>query len=642
MIRGNAPTVLVVGAGINGAALARELVLAGCDVIVTDDHDIAAGTTAWSTRLVHGGLRYLEYGEFGLVRESLAERGRLVRLAPHLVAPLRFYLPVQGRLGGLASAAARFVGLETLARRLRSARGRGSIATGIGLALYDLLAADRGWPWHRAVRPGAAGLPAVDRRRFPRAQTYVDAQLTYPERLTVELLVDAAAAAAERGRTLDVRTRCRVVAVNAGAAMLRGDDGAATERPIDAVANVTGAWVDRTLADGLHGLAADGAPLVGGTKGSHLVVDHAPLREALAGMGVYAEAPDGRPVFVLPFGPRAVLVGTTDLPWRGDPWRARAEPEEITYLLESVARLFPAVAPGPEAVVQHYCGVRPLPATGATSPAGITRRHLLVRHPAAPLPAWSVVGGKLTTCRSLAESAARTILAALSRPVAGTSRRRPLPGATEAAERAALVTVGIVPTRPDPGFGYIHPGAAVAPGVWAVGRFVEKPDRERAAQMVADGYLWNSGIFAWRAGDLLAELEALTPEVAPALRAAGGDLATFFAGVTSPVAIDVGVMERSRRVLVLRGAFGWDDVGTWGALHRVRAHDAAGNAMHGPAFALRARDNVVHAEESRVILYGVDDLVVVAQRGRVLVTTREQASQLKGLLDALPPDFAGP
>lgn len=214
--------------------------------------------------------------------------------------------------------------------------------------------------------------------------------------------------------------------------------------------------------------------------------------------------------------------------------------------------------------------------------------------------------------------------------------------AAVAAERAALVTVGIVPTRPDPGFGYIHPGAAVAPGVWAVGRFVEKPDRERAAQMVADGYLWNSGIFAWRAGDLLAELEALTPEVAPALRAADGDLAAFFAGVTAPVAIDVGVMERSRRVLVLRGAFGWDDVGTWGALHRVRAHDAAGNAMHGPAFALRARDNVVHAEESRVILYGVDDLVVVAQRGRVLVTTREQASQLKGLLDALPPDFAGP
>jgi mannose-1-phosphate guanylyltransferase len=212
--------------------------------------------------------------------------------------------------------------------------------------------------------------------------------------------------------------------------------------------------------------------------------------------------------------------------------------------------------------------------------------------------------------------------------------------AAVAAARHALVTVGIVPTRPDPGFGYIQPGAAVDGGVWAVERFVEKPDRARAAQFVADGFLWNSGIFAWRAGDLLAEVDALTPEVAPALRAAGGSLEAFCAGVRSPVAIDVGVMERSRRVLVLRGDFGWDDVGTWGALHHVRAHDGAGNALHGAAFALEAHDNVVHAEDSRVILYGVADLVVVAQPGRVLVTTRDKAAELKGLLDALPPGFA--
>lgn len=221
--------------------------------------------------------------------------------------------------------------------------------------------------------------------------------------------------------------------------------------------------------------------------------------------------------------------------------------------------------------------------------------------------------------------------------------RRTLRRAAEVAStREALVTVGIVPTRPDPGFGYIHPGDPVAPDVWAVRRFVEKPDRQRAAQMVADGFLWNSGIFAWRAGDLLAELEALTPEVAPALRAAGGDLGAFFAGVTRPVAIDVGVMERSARVLVLRGDFGWDDVGTWAALHRVRARDAAGNAMYGATFAKEARDNVVHAEEGQVILYGVDDLVVVAQPGRVLVTTREKAAELKVLLDALPPGFSSP
>ncbi|MEN9818456.1 MAG: putative mannose-phosphate guanylyltransferase, partial [Gemmatimonadota bacterium] len=149
-------------------------------------------------------------------------------------------------------------------------------------------------------------------------------------------------------------------------------------------------------------------------------------------------------------------------------------------------------------------------------------------------------------------------------------RRTLATAAAAAVARQALVTVGIVPSRPDPGFGYIQPGAEVAPGVWTVARFVEKPDRPRAAQMVADGFLWNSGIFAWRAGDLLDEVAALTPEVAPALAAAGDDLAAFFAGVRTPVAIDVGVMERSARVLVLRGDFGWDDVGTWAALHRVR------------------------------------------------------------------------
>ncbi len=205
----------------------------------------------------------------------------------------------------------------------------------------------------------------------------------------------------------------------------------------------------------------------------------------------------------------------------------------------------------------------------------------------------------------------------------------------------ALVTVGIVPSRPDTGFGYIQPGDVVREDIRQVARFVEKPDRPRAAQMVTDGYLWNSGIFAWCVGDLLAEIQALTPEVAPALAAAGHDLATFFAQVQS-VAIDVGVLERSQRVLVVPGAFGWDDVGTWAALHRVRAHDAAGNAAYGPSFTLQSTNNVIHAEGSHVVLYGVDDLVVVVREGVVMVTTREKAADLKTLLDALPAELRGP
>lgn len=216
-----------------------------------------------------------------------------------------------------------------------------------------------------------------------------------------------------------------------------------------------------------------------------------------------------------------------------------------------------------------------------------------------------------------------------------------------AVAHASLVTVGIVPTRDDPGFGYIQPGApldgviAGAPNdaqVRQVARFVEKPTRERAAQMRADGYLWNSGIFVWRAGDFLDEVDALAPEVGPALRTADGDIARFFADVT-PVAVDVAVMERSHRVLVLPGDFGWDDVGTWGALGRVRRRDAADNAASGAVFALDARRNVVHADGNAVVLYGVEDLVVVTRPGLTLVTTTERSSDLKALLDALPTAF---
>jgi mannose-1-phosphate guanylyltransferase len=220
--------------------------------------------------------------------------------------------------------------------------------------------------------------------------------------------------------------------------------------------------------------------------------------------------------------------------------------------------------------------------------------------------------------------------------------RTTLRRAGDIAEREhALVTVGVVPSRPDPGFGYIQPGEIVRDDIRRVARFVEKPDAARAQTMVADGYFWNSGIFAWRVGDLLEEIRTHTPEVQPALAAAGGDLAKFFSTVRA-VAIDVGVLERSSRVLVIPGRFGWDDVGTWAALHRVRALDAAGNATQGASFALEAHNNVVHAEGSTVVLFGVDDLVVVAREGLVMVTTRERAAALKQLLDALPPELRGP
>jgi len=442
--------VVILGAGINGAALARELVLNGCSVVVVDADDIAAGTTRWSTRLVHGGLRYLEYGELTLVRESLAERNRLLQLAPHLVSPLGFVVPVCGWFGGLLAAAARILGGESLARRWAGTRGRGGITVACGLWLYDLLSTGALWPRRCLVPTTAAGMPAVDTGRFPLAGVYDDAQMRFPERFTVELLVDARTIAAERNVPFEVRSRH---AAHLGAdgrlrvaplAATGGVSSAAGELHLAprAIVNATGAWVDRTLGTLLPvDRGAGGAPLIGGTKGSHLLVDHAALRAGLGVHGVYAEAEDGRPVFVLPFGDRLVLVGTTDIPFQGDPSAARTDDAEIDYLLAAVRRLFPGAAPFRGAVVQHYCGVRPLPARRADgrSPAGITRRHLLIRHPRTPLPLWSIVGGKLTTCRSLAEGAAAEILTVLGRPVTATSRSRPLPGACSARESEELV-----------------------------------------------------------------------------------------------------------------------------------------------------------------------------------------------------------
>ena len=436
-------TVVVLGGGINGAALARELLLSGVSVVVVEAEDIACGATAWSTRLVHGGLRYLEYGELGLVRESLAERDRLARLAAHLVKPLEFYLPAESRFGGLRAAAARICGLESLARRWGGSRG--SWTVGIGLTLYDLLSTGSRWPWHRMVRAGRPGLPRVDARRFPLAAIYADAQMLFPERFTVELFVDARRIAAETGATFSVFTR-HVARLAADGRLTiepkhaQAQSGGNLVIEPAAIINATGAWVDRTLAGLLPEPPEPQARLIGGTKGSHLILAAPQLRASIGDRGVYAQAADGRPVFVLPFGPRLVLVGTTDIPFAGDPALARADEDEIAYLLAAVARLFPAAAPDRAAVAQHYCGVRPLPyvGKGAGTPASITRRHMLLRQPQAPVPFWSIVGGKLTTCRSLGESAAREILGAIGIPVGGTSRDRPLPGCFAAEDRGRL------------------------------------------------------------------------------------------------------------------------------------------------------------------------------------------------------------
>ena len=197
-----------------------------------------------------------------------------------------------------------------------------------------------------------------------------------------------------------------------------------------------------------------------------------------------------------------------------------------------------------------------------------------------------------------------------------------------------LVLVGVVPTRPDTGFGYIEPSEKAGS---PVKRFVEKPDSERAKKMVDDGFLWNSGIFVWTVGDFLAQVKQHARELSTAMSLGSAAQAQqFFDSVVAPVSVDVAVLERSKNVTVIPGDFGWDDIGTWASLARVRGKDELGNVASGAVHLLDCRDNVAHADSGSIVMYGVDNLVVVLHNGVTLVTTREKAADLKRLVDSLP------
>jgi mannose-1-phosphate guanylyltransferase len=216
--------------------------------------------------------------------------------------------------------------------------------------------------------------------------------------------------------------------------------------------------------------------------------------------------------------------------------------------------------------------------------------------------------------------------------------REVLLDAEEVAQKThTLVTVGVVPTRADQGFGYIQAVNPNKKGGSPVKRFVEKPDRARAEKMRSEGYLWNSGIFVWSVGDFLAQVKQHTPELAKALALdRDAEAPEFFANIAKPVSVDVGVLERSKNVTVIPGDFGWDDIGTWAALGRVRDKDEFGNVTIGTVHMLDCSDNVVRTDSGTVVIYGVDNLVVVVHDGLTLVTTREKASDLKRLVESLP------
>lgn len=437
--------VVVLGAGVNGSAVARELVLNGVPVVVVDAGDIARGATSGSSRLIHGGLRYLEYGDVELVRESLRERSRLARLAPQFVKPLELAIPVERQTGGLLRSAFRFVGsarsplLNRIASRIAPEGARGLWLVRAGLWMYDRFAADSLFPAHRVTRNPASGrtgagsaadagtaTPAVDSRRFPWLCRYTDGQMRFPERFTLALLQDAAEAAEEQGVPFEVLAHQQSELHGTELHLKCHHTGAVRQFSPAAMVNTTGAWGDLTLAE----LGVPSRRLFGGTRGSHLLLNHERLRSALGTGGVYAEAADGRLVFVLPFG-ELVLVGTTDIPFAGPPDSARCTEPEIAFLLELVQELFPSVKIDRDSVDSHYSAVRPLPAASAASAGAVSRGHWIERHSRLQIPLLTLVGGKLTTARASAAQVADAVLDELRLRRTTETGERPVPGSED-------------------------------------------------------------------------------------------------------------------------------------------------------------------------------------------------------------------
>ncbi|MEZ0213930.1 MAG: glycerol-3-phosphate dehydrogenase/oxidase [Xanthobacteraceae bacterium] len=388
--------VIVVGGGINGIGVFHDLALQGLRVLLVEMNDFCSGCSAAPSRMIHGGLRYLENGEISLVRESVIERDRLLRNAPHFVRPLPTTIPIDRVISGLGNAAFGFMGFTG------RPRPRGAAPIKLGLTLYDAITGpNRMLPRHRfrgaaATRSAWPGL----RKDVRFSATYHDAWISYPERLGLELVGDAAAHNSD------------ALALNYARLVKEADDFILTDRqndrryPVSAklIVNATGAWIDEsatTLGARLN------ERLVSGTKGSHLILDNPALMSALNGHMIYFEHDDGRVCIVFPYLDR-VLAGSTDLRVN-EPGRAACTEEEADYILGAIQDLFPDIQISHDQIVYSYAGIRPLPVSNADFTGRISRGHS-VRRLSGDVPQIGMVGGKWTTYRAFAEETVDVIL----------------------------------------------------------------------------------------------------------------------------------------------------------------------------------------------------------------------------------------
>lgn len=430
-------SVLILGGGINGVGLYRELALQGVDVYLADKGDFVSGASAASSHMIHGGLRYLQNSEFRLVRESVEERNRLLRNAPHGVVPLPTTIPIFHWTAGLVASALRFL------RIADPSANRGALLVKVGLTLYDLYT--RRFESAHGQRPVPPHAFASRRRALDRrptlhpdivcTATYHDACMHHPERLGLEVLLDAEAANSE----------CRAINYLQATAA-RGD--AVTLRDVltgreftvhpKVVVNATGAWVDFT-----NGALAGPTDFIGGTKGSHLVLHHPELEAALDGEMIYFENSDGRICILFPYQGK-VMAGTTDLPVE-DPEQAVCDAAEEAYILDSIRHVFPTIDLGERHIVFRFCGVRPLPTSDASKPGKVSRDHSCHRVPntdSLDFPVYALVGGKWTTFRAFAAMVADRILPILGVARQASSADLPIGGGADypaAAERDAWI-----------------------------------------------------------------------------------------------------------------------------------------------------------------------------------------------------------
>ena len=392
--------VLVIGGGINGLAAFRDLALQGVDVALVERGDYCSGASAASSHMIHGGIRYLENGEFRLVKESVSERNGLLKIAPHYVKPLQTTVPIFSTFSGIVSAPLRF-----LTHKSGKPQERGALLIKVGLVLYDSFSRDGGTvPRHKffGKKKALAALPQLnDDLKY--TATYFDASVHDPERLALDVLRDGL----DAGPHARAANYVEAVGFDGGSVRLRdGVSGEEFSFDAEVVINASGPWTDLT-----NTALGQSSTLMGGTKGSHIVLDNAELLAATAGREIFFEHEDGRIVLIYPLKGK-VMVGTTDID--ADP----AEPaicteDEVDYFFDLVKHVFPAVSVDRSDIVYRFSGIRPLPGHGDLEPGFVSRDYRIVPTPLGSGTMLSLVGGKWTTFRALAEHLSTEALALL-------------------------------------------------------------------------------------------------------------------------------------------------------------------------------------------------------------------------------------